>query len=176
MHLMSPALVVAHVMSFVPALVVRIRRAPATYVLVAAAFAMSAFADLIALGLSGHATWAVSYVLAPVQVGTILWALGSTRLPFALFGLALGQVVFGDLSQPDVVVTVAGSVAVLWLARDTALAWPLFAYFGAGTVCYLMMAARIDDYGAFMLFWYAYQGARLGAFGLFARAAWRADA
>jgi len=170
---MGPLLVAAHVLSFVPALAVRIRRGSTLYALVAAAFALSAIADLIALALPAHATWAVSYILAPVQLGLIAWALGSTHWPVALLGLAVGQAVLGDLAQPDVLVTVVGSAGVLWLARNTALAWTLFTYCGVATACYVMMAARIDDYSAFMPWWYAYQTSRLAAFGLFGRAVWR---
>ena len=162
-----------HAASFVPAGLCALRRAGTRYWLVALALSLSGFADLVAWAFGG--TWAVSYVLHPVQFGVIAWALGRPSVLWLLVGFALGQAVWADLTGPDVYMTVAGSLAVLVLARNTDLAWTLLTYCGLGTALYLMMIARLDDYAAFMPWWYAYQAARLTAFALFGRAVWRAS-
>lgn len=69
--------------------------------------------------------------------------------------------------------------ALFGLALLTRSAWALFpailTYAGLGTLLYLGMVryATPEQYGAFMRWWYPYQGTRLAAFGLFGWAAWR---
>jgi hypothetical protein len=171
-------LLAAHLLAFVPAAVLALFGSrDGRHWMIAAAFALSAIADLVALNLTGTRTWAVYYALSPAQFGLVLWALGRPSLGALLVGLSIGQAVTADFAGPDIVGTVAGSVFVLVVAKDTRMWAPMLVYCGFGTVFYLLMVARIDDYAAFMPWWAAYQASRLTAFGLFGRAAWRrADA
>lgn len=147
------------------------RGAPARYWLVALGFAASWFADAGAAMLGG--SWALSYVLPGVQLGLFAWALGYwLAMPAMLVALG-AETLAMTAPVPETAVTILGSMAVVWWARETDLGLTLAVYCGLGTALYVLLA--IDVWGAaFTPLWYAYQGARLVAFGLFGRAAWTA--
>lgn len=163
------AIEVAHYASLAPLLLILWRpRRDLSYWLVALAFATSHIADTVAEWSGG--SWSVTRFYVPVQLA--LFALAFTRrrdLVGAVF-LAVAVMSFAG-TGPDMIVRGVGSLVVLWLAKDHALSWSIFAYLGVGTVLYLGMVAQIDDVPVFMRWWYPYQGARLAAVALFIRAA-----
>jgi hypothetical protein len=101
-------------------------------------------------------------------------------LAIAVIALAAWVDARGGVGHPGWMATVAGMaivVGALYLAREPGpLTVPLLVFYGLGSLLYLGYALLWERYYVSTSFWYAYQGARLGAFGLFARAAWRADA
>jgi hypothetical protein len=155
----------AHWLALAPvAALARRRTKDATYVLVALAFG-TAFV---------HESWA--QLNGGSWEGVALWMLAQFALLILAFGgfaLALAYVVASWglwLAGPEVI-AILGTAAVLGLSVRHELAWVMLVYCGLGTLAYLAMAAEWQ--GAFMPWWYAYQTARLAAFALFARAAWR---
>lgn len=139
-------------------------KAPASHWLVALGFSVSVFADFGAKMLGG--SWALTYVYPAVQLGLFAWAFGAPWAMLALLTLALVQVAGMPLSGPEMWVTVLGSMVVIWLAMGHPLFGSMLAYCGLATCFYLLLATELFR-PAFMPLWYAYQGSRLLAFGLF---------
>jgi hypothetical protein len=132
-------------------------------------------------GLSDGA-WLNTYVWPPVMFALLTRAL----LPTILWWLALGAIAFaawlafqGPLDHPEWTVTVVGSVIVLsfyLFAGPDDLAPTLVTFCTLASLCYVLYALTFRSYPVATGWWYGYQLSRLGAFGLFARAAWRANA
>jgi len=146
-------------------LIVRRREHPATYWLVALAFATAVVHDGVAFVTGGSWEGVAYWMLA--QFTLLILAFGGMVVAAAY--LALSALVW--LAGPEVIATLGAGI-VLLLSLNHRLAWAMLIYCGLGTLAYLAMAAEWQ--GVFMPWWGAYQTARLGAFGLFARAAWRA--
>ncbi len=153
----------AHQSALLPIAAVLLWRAPALYSLVALAWAVSWVADSMAWATAG--SWAALYVWVPVQVGLVLlalvdeWDRVKVLALVAFAGLVSALVSYPD---PEVLVIALGSAAIVMLAKGR-IRWPLYLYFGSGTVLYLMMVS-----GEFMTYWYGYQASRIGAFVVFA--------
>lgn len=152
-----------HFVALAPVAVLLLARrdAPLVYWIIALAFAVSWFHDAAALVLGG--TWDLVPYLMLATFGLLCWAFGGP----VLAGVYVAMAVTGWAAGP-VFVAVLGSMLVLAPSVDHELAWPMWLYAGIGTLCYMAMEARAAD--VFMPWWWGYQGARLGAFGLFARA------
>jgi hypothetical protein len=148
-------------------LIVRRREHPAVYWLVALAFATAVVHDGFAFVTGGSWEGVAYWMLA--QFGLLLLAFGGVLVALAYVVASCGL----WLAGPEVI-AILGTAAVLGLSVRHELAWAMLIYCGLGTLAYLAMAAEWQ--GVFMPWWGAYQTARLGAFGLFARAAWRANA
>ena len=71
---------------------------------------------------------------------------------------------------PEVLVTAMGSAAAVLLVRG-ALRWPIYLYFGFGTLFFLLGAR--DSFAQWFEYEGAYQTARLGAFAVFAALVFR---
>ena len=145
------------------------RGAPPAYWLVALGFSVSFFADAGNILLGG--SWVLTYIYPALQFGLFALAFGS-RLIWALVALAGVQVVATPLSGPDMIVTAIGSVGALWAAHGHALFPTVVAYCFVATALYLVLVTELWRPG-YMPLWYSYQAARLVAFALFGRAAWR---
>jgi hypothetical protein len=174
-------------MSLIPLLVLVVLRpeAKAVFWIVAIAFLTSVVVgDVVQridreAGLSDGA-WLNTFVWPPVMFALLTRAL----LPTILWWLALGAIAFaawlafqGPLDHPEWTVTVVGSVIVLsfyLFAGPDDLAPTLVTFCVAASLCWVLYALTFRNYPVATGWWYAYQTARLGAFGLFARAAWRA--
>jgi hypothetical protein len=159
------------------------RSYPAAFWVCAWGFLVSVFADVAAGLMTGPQTWMVAHVYPAPQLALFAIAAGAGTRETLAFGAWLivavaTSLAVAPLDRPEYLVTALGSVAVCYfaLSQPTPLRASLLTYCGLGTALYLAMIARVDDCAAFMPWWTAYQGARLTAFGLFARAAWRADA
>lgn len=148
------------------------RDAPASYWLVALGFSVSVFADFGAEMLGG--SWALTYVYPALQLGLFAWAFGAPAVMALLVLIAGIQIVGMPLEGPEVWVTLLGSMLVIVLALDHPLLSSMVAYCGLATCFYLLLVTELWR-PAFMPLWYGYQSARLLAFGLFGRAAWRAS-
>jgi hypothetical protein len=135
------------------------------YWLVALAFATAVVHDGFAFVTGGSWEGVAYWMLA--QFTLLILAFGGMVVAAAY--LALSALVW--LAGPEVIATLGAGI-VLLLSLNHRLAWAMLIYCGLGTLAYLAMAAEWQ--GVFMPWWGAYQTARLGAFGLFARAAWRA--
>lgn len=154
----------AHQIALIPLLVMILwgRDAPWSYWILAAAFAVSWVGDSMAWWVGG--SWEVTYLWLPVQFAVVVWALRPDqvrRWAYGFVGLALYSYTLGP---PDVVLSMAGSAAVCWLATGHKLRVPVWIYFGIGTALYFNMALGIADAGSFHDRWLAYQAARLAAF------------
>lgn len=149
-------------------LIVFKRDAPVKYWLVAFAFASSWFADWVASALSG--SWSVLHFLPSIQLGLFAYAFGSVLVPAALFSMTL----IPPYDAPDVLVTVVGSIAVLYLSMGDDLAPAMLAYAGVASALYIVLVMTMAS-ERFMWFWPPYQAARLVSFGLFTRAVCHAD-
>lgn len=161
---------VTHFAALLPAAVVALGRdRSATYVLVAAAFAVSFLADLGVL-LTGH-SWSVLAIYPVLQFGLFAVAFGGAGLAILLCVVALLQAI--GMPGPDMLVTGIGSIGVLYLATPHRLHASMLWYCGVASVCWLLMVPVRSNPDAFMLAWWPYQAARLIAFGLFVRAAWK---
>lgn len=138
------------------------RKLPAPFWWVALALAVSWFADSASFYMDG--TWAIDYFWLPLQFWMVACAF-TAGLHRALWGLGLivTAALSWDLSGPgpDFLITLVGSVSVLYLARG-ALALPIFLYFGLGTLAYFVMAFTPGPDATTA--WYFYQGCRLVAF------------
>ncbi len=148
--------------ALVPAIALIVKgptKLPSSYLLLSLAFAVSWVADSVAWALGG--SWGALYIAVPIQIGLVLMAVTDRRM------LALG--VLGVLAVasmltfpgPEILVTVVGSTALLVLVRGE-MFWPVYLYFGLGTILYMMMVT-----GEFTQYWYGYQASRLGAFAVF---------
>ena len=139
--------------------------APKAYRMVAVGFSVSWWADGIARLMGG--SWDVVNFYPSIQLGLFAYAFGSVLVPAALFSLTL----LPPFDRPDVLVTLVGSAAVLYLARGDALGPSMLAYAGVGSLLYLVLVWLMHiESERFMWFWPPYQAARLVAFGLFAGA------
>ena len=140
------------------------RRLPYGYWLVALAFFVSWFADSVMYFTGGE--WQATYFWLPVQLWLVLLALIRAPVHRLLSAIALLLLASVSLALswpgPDYLITVAGSVAILYLARGW-LAFPLYIYFGAGTVAYLIMVPHAGS-ASILTPWLWYQGCRLFAF------------
>jgi len=133
------------------------------YRLIAASFVMSWAGDAGSLALGG--SWAANYVTVPIQMWLVLAAVAPSRLTVAA---ALGVVSIGSavltFPGPEILVMATGSLAAVLLVRGP-ICWPVYSYYGAGTLFFMLGAqsnfARWPDYEA------AYQASRIGAFLLF---------
>jgi hypothetical protein len=157
----------AHQLGLVPLIAMLLigRGLPRAYWLVALAFAVSWVADSIAAMTGGR--WDAMYFWLPAQFALVFAAVAPTGwLLLWLWALALvmSASLFMSAPDPDWFVTLAGSMAVLMLARGP-LALPLAAYFGAGTLGYFWMLATLES--GVMPAWYAYQACRLIACSVF---------
>jgi hypothetical protein len=177
------------VMSVIPLLVLVVLRpdARAVFWIVAIAFLSSVVVgDVVQridreAGLSDGA-WLNTYVWPPVMFALLTRAL----LPTILWWLALGVIAFaawlafqGPLDHPEWTVTVVGSLIVLsfyLFAGPDDLSATLITFCLLASLCYVLYALTFRNYPIATGWWYGYQTARLAAFALFARAAWRADA
>lgn len=155
---------IAHQIGLIPILIMMVagRKLPRAYWLVAVAFFISWLGDS-AMHFSGG-TWQIWYIGIPLQVWIVLAAFTRDRANLLLAAVALMMMVPSSwmLSAPgpDMLVTAAGSIAILLLAHGW-LKVPVYLYFGAGTVAYLVMASMASGSGTdFMPAWYCYQGCR----------------
>lgn len=153
----------------VPLAAVVLWRPAAPYWFVACGLSVSWIGDLLMR--AGGWTWEYSYLWLPVQIGLVLWGLARTMtertvIAFGVPGLAIMGATMTS-PQPDVAVTLVGSVAILHLA-DGRLALPLYIYFGAGTVFYFLMAARAGTVDILPA-WIGYQACRVACYSTFAR-------
>lgn len=153
---MDPARIaveVAHHIALIPVLaVLKVRQVPPAYRWVAFAFAVSWVADSAIY--FGDGTWMLDYWWVPVQMGLALMAfVRSWRWLWALVLVSMASWLF--LGPPDWALRVIGSVVVLAYARGP-LRWPLWIYFGAGTLAYVAMVATLS-----MSVGYAYHAVRL---------------
>ena len=139
------------------------RKSETAYRLVAAGFAVSFCADMIAIAQGG--SWGVLHFLPSIQLGLFAYAFGSVLVPALLFSMTL----VGPYDAPDMLVTVVGSGFVLFLAQGHPLFGSMVLYCFVGSALYLLLLSEIQT-PAFMPLWYPYQAARFGAFFLFARA------
>lgn len=161
---------------FLAFLRVRGRTIEPGYWFVAIGFNVSVFADFATkfLGLD----WEVQPYYLPLQAALIAFGLtvDKARVQDIVAIVATLLLVAGaSLSDgPDVWVRAAVSAALLALAWNHRLAWPVVVYFVLGTALYFKMLTYGKDVDAARPWWYGYQGSRLLAFGLFGRAAWRA--
>ncbi len=112
-------------------------------------------------------SWEVWYYFVPFQMWVIASAFmksnGDRLISFFAFP-ALGVVSWG-LTAPGLeqVVTIVGSVLVLIMARESGrILWPLFIYFGAGTIAYVFMANSAPH--EMLAPMYLYQSSRLCAY------------
>jgi hypothetical protein len=155
------------------------RKFPAVFWIVAIAFAVSFIADTVRK-VTGVPFIARPYY-PPIQFALFALAvsIGRRWLGDAVALLAVSAVIASPLllAGLDVWVRGLGAVIVLGLMalHETPLVWTLIVYCGFATAFWLWMQQYGTDYYAARPWWYAYQGARLAAFGLFARAAWRAN-
>ncbi len=153
----------AHQIGLVPilAMLVMGRKLPGMYWLVAVAFSVSWFADSLAHFSGGN--WVAWHLLLPVQIWLVLLAFIDDRRAFAALALFMLAVLSWAWHGPgpDQLVITTGSIAILLVARG-ALAWPLYVYFGGGTVAYLVMTSGVG--GAMLPAWYCYQSCRLLSF------------
>lgn len=135
---------------------------------VAAAFGVSWFGDALGYWIPGAWTW-LPRLWLPVQFGLILWAYIPNPLHrvMALWSLAMLAAV--PSVGPDRLVTVGGSVMVLWAALHGSLLPCVYLYWGVGSVAYLIMAGQIGE-PTFLMTWYVYQAIRMASFVLFAGA------
>lgn len=164
---------VAHYGALAPVLFLLIfrREASIRYWLIALGFSVSWFADLATAALEG--SWAVGYAYPPLQLGLFGWAFGAPWLFFVLIVLAGVEVVATTLEGPEIIVRLVGALAVLYVSAGKELVWTMIVYCGIGTGLYLLMTSDIWS-ERYLGLWYGYQSARLLAFGLFIREAWRA--
>ena len=165
----------AHVMAFIPLVALWLMgQRLGRHWFAAWAFWVSFPVELVALMLDGMDTWLVSNVLPVVQLPLFALALGSRYLAGAVV-VVCALVLLAFRQTPDVWAVTLGSCIILTaaLVAPTDLSWALWVFCGLGTLFYLGMIQHTDDYGRFMPWWYAYQGARLTAFGLFIHAARR---
>ncbi len=152
----------AHQSALLPVVAVLLWRPSWPWSLLALAWAVSWIADSMAWATGG--SWAALYVWVPVQVGLVLLAVAdewdrAKVLALVVFAGVVSALV--SYPDPEVLVIALGSAAIVMLAKGR-LRWPLYLYFGSGTVLYLMMVS-----GEFMTYWYGYQASRLGAFAVF---------
>jgi hypothetical protein len=143
----------------------RRKATPAMWFL-ALAFFVSWFADSAAHFIGG--SWAGRFVWLPLQLWLASLAFTKERGRRILYAFGLVFLAFASASiswpGPDIFLTLLGSIGLLWIARGK-LALPVYIYFGAGSLAYLMM---VNNIGAdFLRFWYLYQGCRLVAFAVF---------
>lgn len=152
----------AHYSGLIPLGAVMLWRPPVPYWLIACGFGMSWVGDTIMLETGG--SWAYGYVWLPIQIGLILLALAATWAMRAAVtvGVALLTVLSVAHARPDIVLTVVGSVWILWQAHGRVTP-SLYVYFGLGTVLYLLMLGADNILPA----WYGYQASRLVAYGAF---------
>lgn len=167
---------VLHQAALVPLLAVLLLRPPEPeYLLIGAGLGVSWVGDSLAHYAGG--SFVPSYFWLPVQIALVLAAFppgGTSRLASGLWtgvGCSVLAVASASLTAPgpDRLVTIAGSVAILAVARDE-LRLPLYLYFGFGTVCYLLMVERIR--GDVIPAWSLYQTARVLAFVAFIWLVW----
>lgn len=142
-------------------------RLPAAPLLVAAGFGVSVLGDLVAELVGG--SFAASYFWLPVQMGLVLAAFPPDNRLRVLWASVV-FVAAGGLAAaswrltapgPDVLVSLAGSVAIVAAVRGP-LRLSAYLYFGVVTVCYLLFVQRIGD--GWERAWALYQAARVGAF------------
>jgi hypothetical protein len=159
---------VAHQIGVIPVLGMLIfgRKLPRVYWLVALAFFVSWFADSAMHFIGG--TWEAWYFFLPVQVWLMVVAFTDNAVHWLMGAVALLLLLVASWTwhapAPDQLVTVIGSVAILYMAGGR-LAWPLYVYFGAGTAAYLVMVSQVGS--NFMPWWYCYQGCRALSYILF---------
>jgi hypothetical protein len=174
----------AHLIAYGPIVLLAWRarrgvRVEGAWWLCALAFLVSAPADIASLMLRGEETWIPTHFYPLPQLGLFAWAALSSGLVFVwstlgmVWATSLG---ITPLTEPEWGLTVGGGIVVAVAGWRSALRWPIAVYCGVASLLYLGMIRQWQDHGVFMPWWYAYQTARLGAFGLFARAAWRANA
>ena len=150
---------VAHQRGLLPivGMLVMGRKLSRTYWLVACGLGVSWFADSVMHFTGGG--WGAWYLFLPMQIWLVLAAFNPGRLTlWALALLVLASVSWALRGPgPDQIVTAVGSVAILYVARGR-MVWPLYIYFGAGTVAYLFMTTQVA--GNILPAWCAYQACR----------------
>lgn len=161
---------VSHFSALVPAAFVSVRRVhDRAFLWVATAFAASFLADIAVL-LSGH-SWGVLAIYPVIQFGLFAAAFGGWGLAVLLPIVALVQHM--AIGGPDLAVTAVGSAGVIYLVDRHPLRASMLAYCGVGSILWLLMIPARVSPDVFMWFWWPYQLARLTAFGLFVKAAWK---
>jgi hypothetical protein len=146
------------------------------YWLVALAFMASWFGDSLAWMLDG--SWQTVYLWLPIQFWLVALAFmrESVNRVFSLGAVVILAVTSWSMSasEPDTLLTVLGSAAVLMVAHGR-IAPSLYIYFGGGTLAYIYMVAMMGT-GHFEVAWWLYQGCRLMAYLLFVAMVIRAHA
>lgn len=140
-----------------------------TYVLVALAFATSAGVETVQWMIGG--SLALTPYFPILQFGLLAAAFGGWGLVVLLPWVAVLQQL--GMPGPDMMVTAVGSLGVLYLVGDHPLRASMLWFCGVALVFTLPMVASVGDPETFMVFWWPYQLARLTAFGLFVKAAWK---
>ncbi len=155
-----------HPAALFPALILLLigpAKVPLGYRLVAASFIMSWTSDAVS-----HVTgsWAGDYVVVPIQTGLVLAAVvdKSHRLLALATLAALSILSFTTFPGPTVLVMAMGSAGAVLLARG-ALRWPIYSYYGFGTLFFLLGVR--NNFAQWFEYEAAYQVSRMGAFVLF---------
>ena len=159
---------IAHQMALAPIIGMMVvgRKLPRAYWLVALAYLMSWFGDSLAWMLDG--SWQGTYLWLPLQLWLVFLAFMKmpTNRVFSLGAVILLALISWTVSGagPDVLLTIAGSVVVLFILEGR-IAPSLYVYFGLGTLAYLWMTWSMGE--QFLVAWYSYQACRLLAYSIF---------
>lgn len=142
------------------------RSAGRPYRYVAAGFAVSWLADLGASMLGG--SQALTFVYPALQFGLFADGFGASWITWPLLAITAAVVLGTPLAEPEVWVTLTGSMAVLYLSAGKPLGPSMIVFCGIATVIYVLgIVPNAQNQEGFMPWWYGYQGSRLLAFGLF---------
>lgn len=125
--------------------------------------------------------WLNTYLWPPVMFAILARAVIADPLRWWLAVAVIGLVAWLDLRAgidgAAWLATAVGAVIVcfaLWRAPDPSpLHNALVVLCGVGSILYCAYAITWESYYVSTAWWYAYQGSRLAAFGLFGRAVWR---
>lgn len=143
------------------------------YRLMAWGFAVSFAANLVRLLLPADVGWVVSHFYPAAQLGLFALALGAIEVPAVLLVLMVLLSAWLPMDKPDVVLKVAGSVAILAVIPQSEFGLVLVVYCGYGAFLWFLMTGAIPDPPArtpeFMGWYYGYQLAQLAGISLFLR-------
>ena len=149
-----------HQLALVPGAAVILRgprRIPGSYLLLALAFAASWVGDSLS-GIMGG-SWVPLYGWVPVQMLLALFAVEADLWRWVAIPIMVGLVPISIVLTypgPEILIMVLGS-GCLMLVTKGRFRWPIFLYFGIGTVMYIVMVMGSE----FITFWYGYQAARV---------------
>lgn len=103
------------------------------------------------------------YLWAPVQIALTYaavvqsWTKKRVTETAIVYSVALTAHVL--LPDKTFILWSIGGIGLIYCGRNSPLVWPIFVYFGLGTVAYFFMLERFRQ-PDFMQAWYAYQGCR----------------